>query len=82
MCVKRETISGIIFDWLPLFENYFQSMMSHCGSRIKLNKAAGGRSRGGQSYISRLIFKGALANAVWPALDNPAMQRVGPGLGS
>lgn len=56
MCVKRETISGIIFDWLPLFENYFQSMMSHCGSRIKLNKAAGGRSRGGavlyiQAYI-------------------------------
>ena len=40
MCVKRETISAFIFDWLPLFENYFQSVMSHCGSRKTLNNAA------------------------------------------
>lgn len=44
MCVKRETISAIIFDWLPLFENYFQSVMSYCGSRITLNNVAGGGS--------------------------------------
>lgn len=41
MGVKRKTISAIIFDRLPLFENYFQSVMSHCGSRIMLNNAAG-----------------------------------------
>lgn len=50
MCVKRETISAIIFDWLPLFENYFQSVVSHCGGRITLNNATGGggvRGEGG-----------------------------------
>lgn len=39
---KSETISGIIFDRLSLFENYFQSVMAHCGNRITLNNAAGG----------------------------------------
>ena len=79
MCVKRETISAINFDWLPLFKNYFQSMMSHCGSRIMLNNAAGGREV--VLYIQANI-QGALANAGWPALDNPAVQRLGLGLGS
>lgn len=53
MCVKRETISAIIFDRLPLFENYFQSVMSHCGSRITLNNAAGG----GGGWVS-LMYPG------------------------
>lgn len=39
---ESETISGIIFDRLSLFENYFQSVMAHCGNRITLNNAAGG----------------------------------------
>lgn len=41
-CVKTETINAFIFYRLPLFENYFQSVMSHCGSRMMLNNAAGG----------------------------------------
>lgn len=52
MCFKRETISTIIFDKLSLYENYFQSVMSHYGSRITLNNAAGG-GRGGS-----LIYPG------------------------
>lgn len=63
MCVKRETISAIIFDWLPLFKNYFQSVMSHCGSRIMLNNAAGGR--GVVLYIQANIQGGF--GQCWPA---------------
>lgn len=40
--LKGETISDIIFHRLLLFEHYYQSVMSHCGSRIMLNNAAGG----------------------------------------
>lgn len=56
------TNNTFIFDWLPpFFLNYFQSVMSHCGGRIKRDNVAGGKEKGEVLFMQTEVLKGLWA---------------------